>query len=224
MSTSGTRAILFDLDGTLVDTIELLLSSVRHAFEGRAVRAPTTAEWIAGIGTPLAAQLRPYATDERDLHNLIQSYRAFQRAHHDPLTRCFDGVLPVVKQLSDSGHPLAVVTSKAADIAERTLRYVGLLPFMDVVVALESTQRHKPDPEPVQFALGRLGARAEEAVFVGDSPHDIAAGNAAGVTTIAALWGPFSRAALEVASPRYVLEHIDLLPELLTQLPVPAAA
>ncbi len=211
------RAVLFDLDGTLVDTIELLLSSVRAAFEGRPAGrgVPTTAEWVAGIGTPLAVQLRPYAADERDLATLQETYRAYQREHHDRLTRCFDDVVPTVARLRALGHPMAVVTSKAADIAERTLGYVGLAPYMEVVVALESTDRHKPDPEPVRYALARLGADPVHAVFVGDSPHDIAAGNAAGVTTIGALWGPFSRAAIEQASPCHVLDRIAGLPDLL---------
>jgi len=129
-----------------------------------------------------------------------------------------------VRQLSEQGHPLAVVTSKAADIATRTLTHVGLAPYFPVVVALESTIRHKPDPEPVRFALEALGARAADAVFVGDSPHDVLSGNAAGVMTIGALWGPFARAELERARASYLLDRIGNLPALLETLPVPATA
>src|SRR5512133_441444 len=190
-------ALLFDLDGTLVDTIELLLSSVRHAFAERAARrpgglAPSDAEWIAGIGTPLRAQLSAYARDDADLAALVDSYRAYQREHHDRLTRCYDGIVDVVRALKARGHPTAIVTSKADDIAHRTLAHVGLAPLMDVVVGVDATTRHKPDPEPVLFALDRLGGYSPtEALFVGDSPHDVRAGNAAGVATVAALWGPF---------------------------------
>src|ERR1700733_3683043 len=92
-------AVLFDLDGTLLDTIELLLNSVRHAFRSRTGRVPTTEEWIAGIGTPLASQMRVYATDESDLAALIEDYRDYQRAHHDALTRAYDEVLPTVAAL-----------------------------------------------------------------------------------------------------------------------------
>src|SRR5919112_789385 len=84
-------AVLFDLDGTLIDSIELLLSSTRHAFEGRA-RAPTTEEWVRGIGTPLVDQLRQFADTEEDIAHLLGRYRSYQHEHHDRLTRCYDHV------------------------------------------------------------------------------------------------------------------------------------
>jgi len=201
--------VLFDLDGTLIDTIDLLLLSMRHAFEGRAESGPTTDEWIAGIGTPLATQFGPYAADEAELQRLLQRYRSYQQANHDRLTRCYAGVLDVVRALSERGHPLAIVTSKANDIARRSITHVGLTAYFPIVVGVDSTTKHKPDPEPVRYALEQLEVSAETAFFVGDSPHDIAAGNAAGVSTVAALWGAFSREALERARPRYVLDRIE---------------
>ncbi len=216
------RAVLFDLDGTLVDTLELLLSSMRHAFDGWSGARPTTAEWTAGIGTPLATQFGVYAPDPAGLRHLTERYRAFQRAHHDRFTRCFPDAAATVRRLHERGHPLAVVTSKANDIAARTVAHVGLAEYLPVIVGVESTRRHKPDPEPVRYALEQLGVPASRAVFVGDSPHDIAAGKAAGVCTIAALWGICGRAALDAARPDHVLEHIAELPALLDALPQPA--
>jgi len=206
--------VLFDLDGTLIDTIELLLLSMRHAFDGR-VEGPATEAWVAGIGTPLASQFRPYARDEADLERLIQRYREYQNQNHDRLPRCYHGVTDVVRTLSERGHPLAIVTSKANEIAHRSIAHVGLAAYFPVVVGVESTTRHKPNPEPVWFALQQLGAEAEGAYFVGDSPHDIAAGNAAGVSTVAALWGAFTREALERAGPRHVLDRIERLDSVL---------
>jgi pyrophosphatase PpaX len=212
------RPVLFDLDGTLIDTIELLLTSVRHAFRDRTDRAPTTEQWIAGIGTPLASQLRPWAADDAELAALSDSYRSFQRVHHDRLTRCYDDALATVRRLHERGHPMAVVTSKPAELAHRSVSYVGLAPYLPVIVGVNSTARNKPHPEPVLFALERLGVPAASAVFVGDSPHDIAAGNAAGVATIAALWGPFTREQLAAASPTYFLDRIAGLPALLDRM------
>ena len=211
-------AVLFDLDGTLLDTIDLLLASVRWAFRDRPGRAPTTEEWIAGIGTPLASQLRVYASDEQDLSTLIEGYREYQRAHHDELTRAYADAIETVANLRRVGYRTGIVTSKASDIANRSLAFVGLDRYLDVIVGFDSTSRHKPDPEPVRYALDVLQVPPREAVFVGDSPHDMFAGNAAGVITVGALWGPFPRSALTPASPRYYLERIGDLPPLLDRL------
>ena len=212
------QAVLFDLDGTLLDTIDLLLASVRWAFRDRTSRVPTTEEWIAGIGTPLESQMRVYATDGDDLKALTTGYREYQRAHHDELTRAYADAIETVAGLRDAGYRIGVVTSKASDIANRSLRFVGLDRYLDVVVGYDSTDRHKPDPEPVRYALDVLQVPPPEAVFVGDSPHDMFAGNAAGVVTVGALWGPFPRSALTPASPRYFLDRIGDLPALLKGL------
>jgi pyrophosphatase PpaX len=208
-------AVLFDLDGTLIDSIELLLSSARHAFEGWHRTVPTEAEWIRGIGTPLVEQLRAYAANEDEVTHLLERYRRFQRANHDRLTRCYDDVPQVVARLAASGHPLAVVTSKATPIANQSLSFVGLDRYFPVIVGFDDTTRHKPDPEPVRVALARLGVPAEHAAFVGDSPHDVHAGNAAGVVTVAALWGPFDRETLAAARPNHFISCLADLPGVL---------
>ena len=208
-------AVLFDLDGTLIDTIELLLSSARHAFDGWHRGTPTEEEWIRGIGTPLVEQLRAYTADDTEVALLLDRYRSYQREHHDRLTRCYADVPGVVAALAERQHPLAVVTSKATPIANQSLAFVGLDRYFPVVVGFDDTTRHKPDPEPVHHALRRIGVTAEQAVFVGDSPHDIHAGNAAGVTTIAALWGPFDRETLARAEPDHFIECLADLPGLL---------
>ena len=209
-------AILFDLDGTLIDTIELILSSARHAFEEWPVR-PTDDEWVRGIGTPLVQQLRAYAANDDQLALLLARYRRYQNEHHDRLTRCYDDVPDVIAALADRGHQMAVVTSKASPIAHQSLAFVGLDHFFPVVVGYDDTARHKPDPEPVRVALSRLGVSPDDAVFVGDSPHDILAGNGADVMTIAALWGPFDRETLADARPDHFIECMAELPGVLNR-------
>lgn len=211
-------AVLLDLDGTLVDTLDLLLSSARHAFTGRTGRVPTDAEWRAGIGTPLHRQMEPFATDPADLDLLVTDYRTFQREHHDRLTILYPGVRAVVHTLRERGHAMAVVTSKSDEIASRTLRHVGLADDLQVVVGADSSPRHKPDPEPVRIALDRLGRDPGEAIFVGDAPFDIQAGVAAGVTTVGALWGFFTRDVLEEVGAHFCLESISELPALVEQI------
>ena len=209
-------AILFDLDGTLIDTIELILSSARHAFEEWPVR-PTDDEWVRGIGTPLVQQLRAYAANDDEVALLLARYRRYQNEHHDRLTRCYDDVPDVIAALADRGHQMAVVTSKASPIAHQSLAFVGLDHFFPVVVGYDDTARHKPDPEPVRVALSRLGVSPDDAVFVGDSPHDILAGNRADVMTIAALWGPFDRETLADARPDHFIECMAELPGVLNR-------
>jgi len=203
--------VLLDLDGTLVDTVPLILAAARHAFRGYDA-GPTDGEWIAGIGTPLRAQLASFARSPADVDALVERYRAYWLEHHDRMTRPFEGVLETVATLAAAGRPLAVVTAKLEAGAHRTLRHTGLLPFVEVVVGADSCARAKPDPEPVRVALARLGAATKGAVLVGDSPHDIAAGRAAGVRTLAALWGACGREALAAARPDGYLVDIRALP------------
>jgi pyrophosphatase PpaX len=208
-------AVLFDLDGTLIDSIELILTSMRHAFSACGSPPPTDAEWLTGVGIPLRTAFRRYVDDDAELDGLIAAYREHQLAHHDRLVRCYDEVVATVTELRSRGHPLAVVTSKSDWLAQRGLEHVGIDSLFATIVGCDSCERHKPDAEPVLTALKRLGYAADEAVFVGDSVHDIEAGNAAGVVTIAALWGPFSRAELLPARPTLLLERIAELPQVL---------
>lgn len=205
-------AVLFDLDGTLVDTLELLLGSARHAFAERRDRAPTDAEWTAGIGTPLREQLAPWAASPAELAALVERYRAHQLLHHDHLTQPYPDVLAVVAALRAAGHPLGIVTSKADAIARRTIAHVGLEGAFDTIVGCDAAARAKPHPDPVLLALDRLGVPASDALFVGDSPHDVASGNAAGVATVAALWGFFAPDVLAASHPTYTIGRITELP------------
>lgn len=210
-------AVLFDLDGTIIDSIGLLLACMNHTFEGRDPR-PTEAEWIAGLGTPLPEQMTPFITSEEDRQQLIQRYRDFQHEHHDRLMATYPGVAETLADLKDRGHPMGVVTSKGNAMMDRGLRYIGADKYMRVAIGFDSCSIHKPDPFPVLLAVGKLGYTPSESVFVGDSPHDIKAGNAAGVTTVAALWGPFAREMLEPYKPSYFLDDISGLPALLDRI------
>jgi pyrophosphatase PpaX len=215
MGSTRPLAVLFDLDGTLIDSIELILNSAKHAFRDREGHIPSDAEWLTGVGIPLATMFKRYARDGGEVDTLIEKYREYQLANHDRLVRCYDQVVDTVDALRTAGHPLGIVTSKTGWLAQRGLDNVGLGSHFDVIVGCDTCDLHKPDPGPVLFALDRLGYPPNEAVFVGDSIYDIQAGNAAGVITIAALWGPFSREDLVASSPTLYLDRISDLPRLL---------
>jgi pyrophosphatase PpaX len=200
-------AVLFDLDGTLLDTVPFILTSVRHAFDGYP-RVPTDDEWIAGIGTPLKDQLAQFALTPADVEPLFQRYRTFWLANHDRLTHAFDGAEGVVRALHAAGHPLGVVTAKIEVGAHRSLRHVGLDGYMGAVVAADSGVPAKPAPDGVWLAARQLDRSPAETLFVGDSPHDVAAGNAAGAVSVAALWGACTRDQLAVAAPRHYASSV----------------
>jgi pyrophosphatase PpaX len=208
-------AVLFDLDGTLIDSIELILNSARYAFDKLGRACPSDTEWLSGIGIPLFTMFARYARDQADCASLIAAYREYQYANHDRLVRCYAGVADAVMNLSSQGYELAIVTSKSEALAFRALALVGLARFIDTVVGCDASSRHKPDPEPVRIALHRLGCAPEDAVFIGDSIHDIHAGNAAGVATVAATWGAADRAELETSAPTAFLDSISGLIPLL---------
>ncbi len=196
---------LFDLDGTLLDSLELILRSYRHTLTVHRGFAPDDAVWIEGIGTPLRVQLAPFAADQEDLERLVATYRDYNFAHHDALISPFDGIHASLTALAGNGTALGIVTSKGRKGAIRGLRHCGLDQFFDTIVAADDVDRHKPDPTPVLRALELLNRDADSAVFIGDSPFDMAAGRDAGVLTAAALWGPFAPAVLEPYSPDFWL-------------------
>ncbi|MDO8500999.1 MAG: HAD-IA family hydrolase [Gemmatimonadaceae bacterium] len=210
-------AVLFDLDGTLIDSIGLLLKCVRHIFEGR-TPAPTDEEWIATLGTPLRKQLAAYVDSDDEIEAIVSKYRTFQREHHDALTLAYPGVKETLLELERRGHPMGVVTSKSNEMMDRGLAWLGALEMMQTRIGMNSCEIHKPDPFPVRLALKELGYEPREALFVGDSPYDILSGNAAGVVSVAAMWGPFTREQLEPAKPAEYLDRIEDLPRLLDRL------
>ncbi|MBV6522262.1 MAG: Pyrophosphatase PpaX [Gemmatimonadaceae bacterium] len=207
--------VLFDLDGTLIDSIELIVSAARHAFASRNGPAPSEDEFKAGIGQPLTTQFAPYVRTPAELDALIAAYRGFQIANHDRLTTLYDGIDAAVGELRQRGHRLGIVTSKADAIARRSLRHVGLEDAIEVLVGCDATSRHKPHPEPVLHAMERLRSTPQRSVFIGDSPYDVQAGNAAGVATVAVTWGAFRRDTLAAAGPSYVLERPHDIPLLI---------
>jgi pyrophosphatase PpaX len=192
-------AVLFDLDGTLIDSIELILRSAEYALAKCGTACPTRAEWLEGVGRPLPTMFARFAPSPADVDRLILAYREFQNANHDELVRAYPGVPEMLEGLAE--YRLGIVTSKTGVLATRGLEHTGIARHFETIVGMDSCQRHKPHPEPVQIALERLGVGPEQAWFVGDSVHDMESGNAAGVTTVGALWGPFSAEDLAPSRP-----------------------
>ncbi|MCX5756358.1 MAG: HAD-IA family hydrolase [Gemmatimonadetes bacterium] len=206
-------AVLFDMDGTLLDSIELILAGAVFAFEGREGNRPTRDEWRALIGTPLDAMLAKWSSGPEDVLLLRARYRQFQLENHDSYVSLYDGVESALRELHARGHPLGIVSSKLDAGIRRSMDFYKLTPLFDVIVGMDHTAHHKPHPEPVRFALGKLGVAPNDAIFVGDSPHDIESGNAAGVETVGVTWGAFSREEIAHANPNaWIASMPELMP------------
>lgn len=208
---TGWDALLFDLDGTLADTIEIILACYRHTMRTHLGRVLPDAEWLATMGAPLRTQLRAFARSTEEAEEMTVSYQAHQLDIHDARVRPYPGVRDVLETLVKV-MPLGVVTGKRREMALRTLRCCDLQRYFTVLISADDAPTGKPDPAPVIAALDALGSPDAAAVlFVGDSPFDIAAGRSAAVRTAAALWGPFAREVLEAAGPDYFLPRIESL-------------
>ncbi len=200
------QAVLFDLDGTLVDSIGLILDSFHHALAAFDVPRVADDVLLATIGTPLRGALARWAPDETTTDRMLEAYRDYYVLQHDARVRAYPGVVDAVHALLDAGTRLAVVTSKNRVGTLRSLRAVGLDEVLATRVTSDDVTNAKPHREPVDRALALLGADASSALFVGDSLHDMHAGRAAEVATGAALWGPFDRAHLAPSAPTWWLE------------------
>jgi pyrophosphatase PpaX len=210
----GWEGVFFDLDGTLADTVELILMSYRHTMRTHLGEAPPDTRWLAKMGTPLREQLLDFARDGAEAAAMLETYTSYQRRIHDDMVKPFPGAVEVLTTLRERGSRVAVVTSKRAEVARRTLEVCGLWSEVELVVSADDVRKGKPDPEAVHAALDALELTASPAdvLFVGDSPFDLRAGRGAGTRTAAAPWGAFARADLEAESPDYFLEElVDVL-------------
>jgi pyrophosphatase PpaX len=206
------EVLLFDLDGTLIDTIEMILSSARYATQAVLGEALPDDVLRHNIGVPLVVQMEEYAPGRSQ--ELLAVYREHNARVHDDMIREFPGVDAALRNLSLKGYRMGIVTSKSRPVAQKGLDHFGLGGLFEVLVGYEDTAVHKPDPCPVAEAISRFGVSAERCLYCGDSPHDMEAGISAGVVTVAAMWGPFSERVLE-PGPDYALDTLADMVELL---------
>jgi len=206
----GFDPVVFDLDGTVVDTVELIVESFRYATSTVLGEVLPDEFILAGVGRPLRTQMERLSVEHAQ--ELYDVYREYNHRRHDELIRGYDGIEEVLDALKAAGRRTGIVTSKSRDTTGMAFRAVGLEERFDVVVTATDTTEHKPSPVPLQLCLQRLGATAAGSIYVGDSPYDIQAGAAAGMATAAVAWGVFGREVLVAAGPDFWLdEPRDLL-------------
>lgn len=210
---SKIQAILFDLDGTLLDSTDLIISSFKHVVRKQFNKDISREELIPNFGKPLVEAMEEIAPGQGVL--LVNLYREYTKIHHDEMVKIFPEVVETLEKLHDMNIKLGIVTSKVRQTALRGLQLFNLDHLFQVFVGYEDTIIHKPKPEPVLYALEKLGVKAENAIMVGDSPHDIASARAAGTRTVAVTWSSFPLEVLKAEQPSYMInsmtELIDLV-------------
>jgi pyrophosphatase PpaX len=201
-------AALFDFDGTLVDTTEMIFQSMRHATSSVLGRDDLSREeLLANVGQPLPRQMELFDAEKADL--LLEAYRTHHEEYHDALNR-----------LRTAGVRIIVVTSKRRRSVEMALeKFPGLDLVVDLFVTLEDTTEHKPHPEPLLKGLELAGdVPKDSAVYVGDSPFDVQAAKAAGLRSVAVSWGAFSEDTLREAEPDHLVRDLDAVVDVLLKL------
>lgn len=225
--------LLFDLDGTLLDTKALIDRSFVHTFEKfRPGYVLTDEELDSFFGPTLNQTFSRYSNDENEIKEMFAYYRAFNVEHHDSMVKAMSGAKDVLKQLHNKGYNLGVVSSKKTDLVRRGLEVCGLVDYMDVIVGMDDVANHKPAPDGILLAIETLRNQYNEnltkektwqekikdiifgkkkevknIVYVGDTLNDINAGKAANVKTIGALYIKNPEIMLE-AAPDYVINDL----------------
>jgi pyrophosphatase PpaX len=204
------NTVLFDLDGTLINTNELIISSFLHTLNSYYPNRYQREDVLPFIGPSLRETFS--AIDPARVDEMIQVYREYNHKQHDLLVEEYETVYETVEQLKKDGYKIGIVTTKARQTVEMGLKLARLKPFFDVVVTIDDVQKVKPDPEPIHKALHLLNADPSETLMVGDNHHDILAGKNAGTQTAGVAWTVKGREYLESYKPDYILEKMsDLL-------------
>ncbi|MDT8977946.1 pyrophosphatase PpaX [Paenibacillus sp. chi10] len=201
------RTVLFDLDGTIIDTNELIIETFLHVLRDKTPSPFTREHIIPSMGLTLEEQLRIF-TGQDQVDELVAAYRKYNLERHDELVREFPYVKKVMADLHASGIQLGVVTTKMRATTERALRMFGLIDYLSTIVTVQDVNHPKPHPEPVLRAVEALQANPAQTIMVGDSPADILSANAAGVISCGVAWSLKGETVLRQYEPRHIIHDM----------------
>jgi pyrophosphatase PpaX len=210
------EAILFDLDGTLLDTTDLIVASFQHVARIYLGREVTLEELLPSFGKPLIEGLEELMPGKGQ--EMVLTYREFNLQHHDNMVKIFPGIKEMLQELKQRKIKLGIVTSKVKKTAIKGLELFGIEQLFDVIIGLEDTTIHKPNPEPVLLALELVQTAPGRCLMVGDSPHDIVSAQRAGVATAAVSWSNIPLQSLLELKPTFVLNNASELVKIVDKL------
>jgi pyrophosphatase PpaX len=200
------QAVLFDLDGTLINSIDHIVDCWQHTVRtclGREIEREVVLPTIGRSLLECFEEIAPGRSDE-----LFGVYQAYE-VHHDERISLVPGTRETLDHLKLAGLPLGVVTSKGLEIAGRGLALFDLTNYFDTLITREATQRHKPYPDPLLEASRRMGIPPEQMIYVGDALVDIQAGKAAGMSTAWVEWGAEHPSRADGVRPDYVFSTMQ---------------
>lgn len=208
--TKKITTLLFDFDGTLLDTNELIFRTFEHVLDKHFPGKYGRKEILPFLGPTLEETFGLIDPDRTE--QLVGEYREWNVAHHDELAVEFDGVSKTLRALKEEGYKMAIVSTKKNHMVWKGLELLDADGVFDTVIGLDDVLKTKPDPEPILLALKRLDVDRDEALMVGDNYHDIVGGQNAGVRTAGVAWSAKGEDFLQKYKPDYMLQHIsDLL-------------
>lgn len=208
------HTVLFDLDGTLLNTTSLILASFLHTLECHCPGRFGEEDVMACLGEPLRDQMVRFGGEER-ADDMVQTYREHNVTHHDDYVKAFPGVPEVLERLVQKGLSLAVVSNKQCLTVEMGLKLCQLAGFFSEVLCFGDTEKPKPDAAPLRLAMERLGGRPETTLMVGDSKYDLLAARNAGVASAGVSWTAQGKESLLAYDPDYMLESMEDLYEII---------
>ncbi|WP_336823903.1 pyrophosphatase PpaX [Sporosarcina sp. USHLN248] len=210
--------LLFDFDGTLLDTNELIIQSFQTVLDEYYPNRFERVHILPFLGPTLRETFD--SIDPEKTEEMMKAYRAWNLQHHDLLAKEFDGVKETLKSLKEMGLKMAIVSTKRNNMIMRGLALLGVTELFDTIVGLDDVSMPKPDPEPLLLAMERLGASPEETMMIGDNLHDIAGGKNAGVRTAGVAWSIKGEEFIRSLEPDFVLQHLSDLQKIVAGEPV----
>ena len=209
------KGIIFDFDGTLANTLPVIFACYDYSTEKVLGRKADRAPFIETFGQPLYVCLTRIF-GEATGSKICDAYRAYQEIHHDELIRPFPGVKETLEKIYSQKIPMAVVTSKSTATCLRGARCLGIDTYFAAIIGADAVAHPKPDPEPTQIALEKLGIKPEETLCIGDAPYDMISAKAAGCHTAAVEYTQFDKEKFKsMVTPDYWLNDISDLISLL---------
>ncbi|ERJ10960.1 pyrophosphatase PpaX [Haloplasma contractile] len=203
--------VLFDLDGTLINTNPLIISSFRATVEEFLKEQTFTDEDLMDfIGPTLEQTFTKLLKEKKD--DMITFYRTHNKKYHDDMVEVYPGVLEGLERLKQKGITLGIVSSKANDMVHHGLKHCKIYDYFEIIIGADDVTNPKPHKEPIELALNRLGRKKEETIFVGDNKHDMLGGKNAGVITCGVSWALRGADYLKNYHPEFILKDMnDLL-------------